>query len=96
MPLRHRRPKGLFSLVDQRHDLALFREAIEAFLGEDQLTVIRDLEHAAAGGLQVEVFDLAPVGMDKLFRQADGIRGVVSNDAKLDCDIHSYLTLSLI
>ena len=92
----YRRLKDLSALVDQRHNLTLFRETIEAFLGEDQFAAVCYLERAAAGGLQVEVFDLTPIGMDKLFRQTDGIRGIVSNDAELDCDIHSYLTLSLI
>jgi len=87
--VRHRRAACLFSLVDQRDNLALLGEAIEAFLGEDQLAVVRDFEHAATGGLKVEVFDLTSIGMDKLFRQTDGIRGIVSNDAKLDRDIHS-------
>lgn len=94
--IRHQRAAWLFSLVDQRDNLALLGEAIEAFLGEDQLAVVRDFEHTATGGLQVEVFDLTSIGMDKLFRQTDGIGGVVSNDAELDRDIHPYLTLSFI
>jgi hypothetical protein len=93
---RHRWLKDLSSLVDQRHDLTLLRETIEAFLGKDQFTVGCYLEHAATSGLQVEVFDLTPIGMDKLFRQTDGIRSIVSNDAELDRNIHPYLTLSFI
>ena len=79
---------GSPSLIDQADDLALLRETVQPFFGEDELAVIGNLEHAAAGRLQGQVVDLAPVGADKLFRQTDGVRQVVSDDAELDGDVH--------
>ncbi len=84
----------LGALIDKLEHLALLRETVEALLGEDQLAVVRDLEDTSAGGLEVEVLDLASVGVDKLFRQTDGIGCVVSNDAELDRDFHMYSSSS--
>ena len=75
-------------MIDQADDLALLRETIQLLFGEDELAFIGDLEHAAAGRLQGQVGDLAPIGADKLFRQTDGIRQIVSDDAELNGDIH--------
>jgi hypothetical protein len=79
---------GLPSLIDQTDDLALLRETVQLLFGEDERAVIGHLEHAAAGRLQRQVGDLASVGADKLFRQTDGVRQVVSDDAELNGDIH--------
>ena len=78
----------LAPLVDQGDDLALVGETVKALFGEDQLTVKGDLEDAAAGRLQVEVLDLASVGVYQVFRQTDGIRQVVSHGAELYGDVH--------
>jgi len=79
---------GSAPLIDQADDLALLRETVQLLFGEDERAVVGDLEHTAAGRLQGQVADLAPVGADKLFRQTDGIRQVVSDDAELNGDIH--------
>ena len=79
---------GSPSLIDQADDLALLREPVQLLLGEDERAVIGHLEYAAAGRLQGQVGDLAPVGADKLFRQTDGVRQVVSEDAELNGDLH--------
>ena len=75
-------------LIDQADDLALLRETVQLLFGEDERAVVGNLEHAAAGRLQAQVGDLAPVGADKLFRQTDGVRQVVSDDAELNGDLH--------
>jgi hypothetical protein len=79
---------GSPSLIDQVDDLAPLRETVQLLFGEDERAVIGNLEHATAGRLQGQVVDLAPVGADKLFRQTDGVRQVVSDDAELNGDIH--------
>jgi len=79
---------GSRSRIDQADDLALLRETVQLLFGEDERAVIGNLEHAAASRLQRQVGDLAPVGADKLFRQTDGVRQVVSDDAELNGDIH--------
>ena len=79
---------GSPSLIDQADDLALLRETVQLLFGEDERAVIGNLEHAPAGRLERQVADLAPVGADKLFRQTDGVRQVVSDDAELNGDIH--------
>ena len=79
---------GSPSLIDQADDLALLWETVQLLFGEDERAVVGHLEHTAAGRLQGQVVDLAPVGADKLFRQTDGVRQVVSDDAELKGDIH--------
>ncbi len=76
--------------VDDRRDLTLLGKTVETFLGENQVAVVDDLEDTPARGLEIEVLDLAAVGVDKLFRQTDGIGGIVSNDAELDRDVHLH------
>jgi hypothetical protein len=79
---------GSPSLIDQADDLALLWETVQLLFGEDERAVIGHLEYAAAGRLQGQVGDLAPVGADKLFRQTDGVRQIVSDDAELNGDVH--------
>lgn len=59
------------------------------FLGEDQLTVERQLEFASAGGEQIpgahEGFNLSI--LQDFVRQTDGARGVVSNRAVFKLNI---------
>src|SRR5437764_11902188 len=42
-------------LIDQADDLALLRETVQLLFGEDELAVVGNLEHAAAGRLQAQV-----------------------------------------
>jgi hypothetical protein len=71
-------------LLDQRWYLTQVRESTETLLGEDQRAVELYLEHAPAARVQAEITDGAPIFVDQLFRQTDGIGEVASNDAKLD------------
>ena len=54
--------EGSAPLVDQADNLTRIGEAIELLPGEDQLAVVADFKEAAAHRLEVQVFDLAPVG----------------------------------
>ena len=54
----------------------------------ERLTVDRQLETAAAGGDQLQVLDLLLVRVEKLGRQTDGLRLVVSHGAVFQLDVH--------
>ena len=84
------RVPGLSS-AEQGEDLAVVGESPQSLLGEQQVAVDGDLEHAAMTGGQLAVDTQCFV---QLGRQTGGPGFVVSLGAVLDLDPHAHLHLS--
>lgn len=65
------------------------RELVSFLLRPDQVFVDGDFEGAAAGRDQHQRRDRVLLLLQQPGRQTDGLVGVVSGDAVLDCDFHS-------
>jgi hypothetical protein len=71
----------------------LFRKLAGFELGIDELAVDGNLEASASGGDQLEVLDLLLVGREKLARQTDGLRFVISHRTVFEFHVHDIVLL---
>src|SRR5688500_8447353 len=79
-------PPAAPPVPDQTRDLSRLGMAAQRLLGEDQLLVRPDLEHAARGRNEANV--ASRKGLPQLGRQPGGPGLVVSGDAVLDRHVH--------
>lgn len=75
---------------DQRVDLRVGRETAERLLGELELAVDHDLEHAAA---RADQFDIGTAKLAQSCPRTEGLGLVVSTDAVVDDDLHRALLI---
>jgi hypothetical protein len=69
----------------------LFIRKLASFeLGIDQVAVHREFEATASGGDQLEVLNLLLVRREKLARQTDGLRLIISHRTILEFQVHIF------
>ena len=76
--------------ADHVHDPFFIRKLTRLELGIDQVAVQRQFKTPASGRNQLEILNLLLVRVEKLARQTEGLRLVISHAAILEFQVHIF------